>query len=68
MQKLSKQGYYTEDSWKAWDAALADAKAVLKKEDASQAEVDQARQKLEKAAAGSGAAIWKFRKNRSKIS
>ena len=121
--KDKKQGDYTEDSWNAWDAALADAKAVLEKEDASQAEVDQARQNLEKAAAGlkgrtqdnkntqnensdsnhssgqsgkqsnavgaktgddnplmlwililvctvaagSGAAIWKFRKNRSKI-
>lgn len=51
-KKDLKESDYTADSWKVFSDALANAKAILNKEDASQEEVNQALATLQNAVAG----------------
>lgn len=44
-----KEKEYTEDSWKTFEKALEEAKTILKKEDASQVEIDESVNALQQA-------------------
>ena len=46
------QGDYTDESWTAFTTALSEAEAVLKNQQATQTDIDNARSKLEKARTG----------------